>query len=235
VKVVTKAADVAEALCAVIEKNKLFTVIGGRKHVRVEGWTLLGSMLGVFPVCVWTRKLANGWEARVEARTLQGVVVGAAEAECLDSEGNWEKRDDYSLRSMAQTRATAKALRLPLGFVVALKGYDATPAEEMPQQARPPVRQPAPRGQTAPPAAPVPPASVPTPGVAPEGSLISEPQRKRLYAIYKQAGKTDLEVKEYLYGEFGIEHSNMIPKALYEEVCAWATDPANNMEPGSAG
>ena len=31
---------------------------------------------------------------------------------------------------MAQTRSTSKALRLPLGFVVALAGYEATPAEE---------------------------------------------------------------------------------------------------------
>ena len=32
---------------------------------------------------------------------------------------------------MAQTRAGAKALRMPLGFVVHLAGYEATPAEEM--------------------------------------------------------------------------------------------------------
>ena len=36
---------------------------------------------------------------------------------------------------MAQTRATSKALRLPLGFVMTLAGLEATPAEEMPQDA----------------------------------------------------------------------------------------------------
>ena len=35
------------------------------------------SMLGVFPVCVWTRELEDGWEARVEARTITGATVGA--------------------------------------------------------------------------------------------------------------------------------------------------------------
>ncbi len=126
----------AEALAGVLEKQKLFKQIGRKRHVLVEGWTLLGSMLGVFPVCVWTHKLEDGWEARVEARTRSGEVVGAAEAECLRSESMWKSRDDYALRSMAQTRATSKALRQPLGFVVELAGFNATPAEEMPGEPR---------------------------------------------------------------------------------------------------
>ena len=76
----------------------------------------------------------GGWEARVQALTLQGAVVGAADAQCLRSENNWKTRDDYALRSMAQTRAAAKALRMPLGFIMALAGYEATPAEEMPAE-----------------------------------------------------------------------------------------------------
>jgi hypothetical protein len=87
-------------------------------------------MLGVFPICVWSRPTDNGWEARVEARTLAGALVGAAEASCTRDEPNWRDKPDYALRSMAQTRSTSKALRLPLGFVVALAGYEATPAEE---------------------------------------------------------------------------------------------------------
>ena len=89
-------------------------------------------MLGVFPVLVWTRKLDDGWEARVEARTLDGRVVGAAESECLRSEARWSTREDYAIRSMAATRATSKALRQPLGFVMTMAGFDATPLEEMP-------------------------------------------------------------------------------------------------------
>src|SRR5580765_7021184 len=130
-EIVTRATEYANALAPVIEKRKLAVSIQGRKHVLVEGWTLLGSMLGVFPVLVWSRELENGWEARVEARTLDGRTVGAAEAMCLRSERSWATRDDYALRSMAQTRATSKALRQPLGFVVTMAGYSATPAEEM--------------------------------------------------------------------------------------------------------
>jgi len=133
-EVIRRATSVATQLAQVIEAQELFKQIGKKKHVLVEGWTLLGTMLGVFPVCEWTRKTEDGWEARVEARTLAGAVVGAAEAECLRSESLWKNRDDYALRSMAQTRATSKALRQPLGFIVTLSGFSATPAEEVPTE-----------------------------------------------------------------------------------------------------
>lgn len=133
VEIIRRATETATALATVLRAQNLTVKIQNREHVRVEGWTLLGSMLGVFPVCEWTRKLEDGWEARVEARTLAGAVVGAAEAECLRTENTWKSRDDYALRSMAQTRATSKALRQPLGFVVSLAGFDPTPAEEMPR------------------------------------------------------------------------------------------------------
>lgn len=130
-EIVARATDTANALKDVINQQGLITNIQGKEYVQVGGWTLLGSMLGVFPVNVWTRELPNGWEARVEARTLSGAVVGAAEAQCCRDEKMWEKRDGYALRSMAQTRATSKALRMPLGFVVTLAGFESTPAEEM--------------------------------------------------------------------------------------------------------
>ena len=134
-EVVERASKVAAALKKVITGQKLATRISGREHVRVEGWQTLGTMLGVTAVCTWTRKVGDdesgGWEARVEARTLDGRVIGAAEAECLRAESKWKNRDSYALRSMAQTRATSKALRSVLSFVVTLAGYDPTPAEEM--------------------------------------------------------------------------------------------------------
>jgi hypothetical protein len=123
---------VATELGKLITSRRLYKDIQGRKHVLVEGWTLLGSMLGVFPDTEWTRQIEGGWEARVVAKTLNGQVVGAAEAMCTHSENTWRNRDEYALRSMAQTRAVSKALRLPLGFVMQLAGYEATPAEEMP-------------------------------------------------------------------------------------------------------
>lgn len=139
---IVRAQEIAKALVDVIEQKKLYAVISGRKHVQVEGWTLLGSMMGAFGEGVyavedWTRPIMEngapiGWEARVVAKTLSGNEVGAAESMCTRKESKWRTRDDYALRSMAQTRAASKALRMPLGFIVQLAGYEATPLEEMP-------------------------------------------------------------------------------------------------------
>lgn len=131
VEVIAKATEIAQALGAVIESKELFSEIKGKRHVRVEGWTLLGSMLGVYPIIEWTRPLPHGWEARCVAYTRDGAIIGAAEAQCLDTEGRpWNTADGYAIRSMAQTRAVSKALRHPLGFVITLAGYDATPEAE---------------------------------------------------------------------------------------------------------
>lgn len=137
--VLTRATSIADTLAPVIENKRLFSMIQGRKHVRVEGWQTLGAMLGVFAVITHTERITDnsgkdGWEARCEVRVLSGAVIGAADAQCTRSESTWKSRDDYALRSMAQTRATSKALRGPLGFIVELAGYSATPAEEMPSQ-----------------------------------------------------------------------------------------------------
>lgn len=168
IEVLAQATRLADALKRVIADQKLFKRIGAKDHVFVEAWTTLGSMLGVVPVVVWTRKLENGWEARCEARTLDGRVVGAAEAQCLETEAKWKGGDDYRRRSMAQTRAISRALRGPLGFVVTLAGFDATPAEEMPDT-----------GPTAAPAAPATPLDDPT--VAELASVAKDLIRRKIW------------------------------------------------------
>jgi phage recombination protein Bet len=49
--------------------------------------------------------------------------------------------------------------------------------------------------------------------------LISDPQRKRFYAIAKGTGASEDQIKEWLYREYSIEHSKDIPKSLYDEIC----------------
>jgi len=127
------AVSIADLLAPVIERRQLYVEISGRRYVLCEGWTTLAALVGVTPYVVWTRELTAGmgWEARAEVRRLDGTPIAAAEAQCRRDERNWASRDDFALRSMAQTRAVAKALRLCLGWVMALAGYEATPAEEM--------------------------------------------------------------------------------------------------------
>ena len=52
-----------------------------------------------------------------------------------------------------------------------------------------------------------------------QGEVITDPQRKRFYAIAKGTGATDDQIKEWLYREYDIEHTNQIPKSLYDEIC----------------
>lgn len=144
---VARASKAARAMGKVVDQQKLYATVSGKKYPTVEAWTLIGSMVGVYPVVVWTREVADGWEARVEARTRDGAIVGAAEAECRHGERSggktpWADRASFALRAMAQTRATSRALRGPLDYIMKLAGYEATPSEEMadgaPAQARAP-------------------------------------------------------------------------------------------------
>jgi hypothetical protein len=194
----------ANALARVIEKQKLAVSISGRHYVRVEGWTCLGTLSGVFPVCVWSRQLENGWEARVEARTLSGAVVGAAEAMCVRSERSWASRDEFSLRSMSQTRATSKALRAPLGFIMSLAGFESTPAEEMPSpetvEARAPVATP----------------TAPAPAVAydPEEALATQKTANLIWALIGKLDKGGVIARDKLVEAIGREYGSENPHEL---------------------
>lgn len=149
--VILAARRYAIALADVIERQHLYTEFRDRrgtphKHVNIEGWTLLASMLGVSTRIEYSRPVPNGWEA-VASAYRGGELIGNAHSMTTRDEPNWSHAADYALRGMAQTRAISRALRIPLGMIVVLAGFDATPAEEMP--AEPPARRPASQGPTA--------------------------------------------------------------------------------------
>lgn len=132
-EIIQRATEVANALKAVLKEQGLTQNIQGKDHVRVEGWQFLGAMLGVTAICTETEPVDGGYKATVEVRTADGRVIGRADALCTKHEkrGPWKSAEDYARLSMAQTRATSKAFKGPLGFVVSLAGYATTPAEEM--------------------------------------------------------------------------------------------------------
>jgi hypothetical protein len=129
---------VADAAAPVIRELNLVKRIHQSFHVYFDGWTMVGAMVGVFPVTVRTWEIGTdeGYGANVEARTLGGEVVGAADAivmrdEDVGGKQRWLQAPAFQVASMAQTRAGGKALRQPLGWIMRLAGYEATPAEEM--------------------------------------------------------------------------------------------------------
>lgn len=203
VEIIEKATAVANALKSVVASRGLITMISGREHPKVEAWQTLGSMLGVFPVKEWVREIpwpepipaalksakdagrSFGFEASFIAQRADGTVVGGGEAACTRTENMWKGRDDYALRSMAQTRATSKALKGPLGFVMSLAGYETTPAEEMP--AEPPRQAPAPV-----------PTPAPTSNPDPGPFLLAKDIVDELVAAKKETGKDDEWVRQQL-------------------------------------
>lgn len=133
------ASNLATALADIIKKQGLYVNIQGREHVRVEGWQTLASLLGYIPTEVSNVQYNGGYLSTVELRNLDGVVITQASAECgtpndiisKKTGEEWSDRANYAQRSMATTRAISKACANAFRWVMALSGYETTPAEEM--------------------------------------------------------------------------------------------------------
>ena len=108
--------------------------IKNKKYPKVEWWTTIGSSLGLFAVPKYAHRLDRkdeiAYDARVEVFR-NGQLITAGEAICSSKEAKWRNSDEYAIKSMAITRATAKAFRTNLAFMAALAGLEATPAEEV--------------------------------------------------------------------------------------------------------
>ena len=57
------------------------------------------------------------------------------------------------------------------------------------------------------------------------GGKISEPQRKRLFAIAKKSGKGEPEIKDYIETHYKITSTADIDRKNYEAICEWAEKP----------
>jgi hypothetical protein len=148
----------ASALMQVVNSKPKKLVFNGKRYLEFEDWALLGRFYAITPRVKHTLFIemggARGFEAVSEAiHVPTGKVISSAEAMCLNDEENWGKRAKYrwetrngermrikigedqvplfQLKSMAQTRASAKCLRNVLAPIVVLAGYAPTPAEEM--------------------------------------------------------------------------------------------------------
>lgn len=133
-----QATEIATILRDVIRSQKLSVKIGPSEHVKVEGWATLGCILGILPREKEVVEQADGsYMAVVELYSLKtGGIVGQGSAICGSDEKRWADSDRYARRSMAITRATGKAYRLGFAWIMALAGYNPTPAEEMPEEPR---------------------------------------------------------------------------------------------------
>lgn len=155
-EVLAEATKAAEALAAVIKNKRNPVIFNGEQYLEFEDWQTCGKFYSLTAKIAWTRVVeiggALGFEAGADViDNRSGMVISSAEAMCLNDEDKWSKRTKYEynpetrkrekvgevpvplfqLRSMAQTRACAKALRNVLAWVVVLAGFKPNVAEEM--------------------------------------------------------------------------------------------------------
>lgn len=133
--VVIAGTDAATQLQKIVGSRQKKLMMGGKQYLFFEDWQTIGKFYGVTARVSGTSELREndqliGFLASAVA-IVGGVEISGADAECTFDEPNWIGKPRYQLRSMAQTRACAKALRNCLGWVAVLAGYEATPAEEM--------------------------------------------------------------------------------------------------------
>ena len=126
----------AQVLKNHIIKNKLYVAIRNKNYVEVEGWQFAGGLMGLYPRVVNVENISSAneikWKAEVElVRLKDDKVVSRGFAICSKKETKKKDFDEYAILSMAQTRATGKAYRNLIGWVMKLAGYEATPSEEM--------------------------------------------------------------------------------------------------------
>jgi hypothetical protein len=152
---VARAHEMAKVLQDVVKQANLSKSFskGGKEHLFFEAWQTIGRFFNCAPEIEWSRPIMHndkvvGWEARAVVRNTGGNVIASAESMCAKDEPNWASRPAYAIRSMAQTRASSKALRQAFAWVAVLAGYAPTPAEEMdgveikPEPAKAPTKQP---------------------------------------------------------------------------------------------
>jgi hypothetical protein len=225
--VIAEAEMVSKALAKQAHKLGLYVQIGQSKHLKIEGWQLVGALFRVTARIVCTNFLdygqVRGFEATAEAYHIPtGQIIGRADAMCLSDEERWGLRPQYEktedgkrgaktmqpvplqqLRSMAQTRACSKVLSNAFKWIATMGGFAGTPAEEMTGHEH--------GGETG---------GVTEPQKKqPAGDCISEPQAKRMWAIGKHAGLPEEEYAAFLK-KHGYEKDVEVKRSAYEAMVA---------------
>lgn len=238
-----QAQEVANLLMDVVIKQKLFHDIGTKRHIEVTAWQFAAHFYGITAAvvdvspCVDELTGAAGFKATANAMMIAtGQVISTGHAYCLNNEDNWSTRPKYEypngqktqvgevrvpsfqLASMAQTRAIGKVLSNVLRFVAVLAGFSDTPAEEMTGDEHDQRRQDERKN-----------------GKEPErkssngGDHISEPQRKRLFAIAKEVG-CPMNTVAKIIADAGFDIAANITKTKYDAVVKsvqdWQQAPA---------
>lgn len=129
------ATGIANTLKSVLIQQHLYVEINGHKYITVDGWSVLGNVLGCSIIVEEVSEIETnvkakfGYKARVSIKHNNDTL---ATCEAI-AERNKVQKDRYAVYSMAQTRAVGKCFRLAFSWIVNLAGFKSTPFEEMPR------------------------------------------------------------------------------------------------------
>jgi hypothetical protein len=218
--IIDRAVEIADVLAPIIRQKNLFKRIGDKDHVMAEGWAVLMGLINVDPVVDFSRKIEREGEVAYEARVSlvhNGRVVAAAETIASDKEKTAWSRSEQGVKSMAQTRAFGKACRLKYSWIMVMAGYAPTPVEEMPDE-RPTIQTPKAKSATngegsVSPALP--------PSATTGSKVISDKQRKFLWAKCRAANISEESFKKYIKEEWLTEHSAELPWQAMDPILKW--------------
>jgi hypothetical protein len=217
--VLEEARKAAVALKNVIDNKPKKVMFNGEVYLEYEDWLTVGRFYGVTAMVKSTHfvefgsddEKVRGFEASAEVLLIAtNQVISSAEAMCLNDEQNWAKKPLFQLRSMAQTRACAKAMRNVLAWVVVLAGYKPTPAEEMTEATNGSyVNSPQRKSQP-----------VASNGNGKASKIVTQPQVNRLYAIASRHNVPQADIEQYCDDSYKVkpEKLNMVD---YDAVVAW--------------
>ena len=139
-EIVNFGTNAAKVLKDVVSKAGLLKNINGNQYMMFEGWQTVAKFFKTNAGIEWTKPVRDivdgndqivGFEARAYVKKEDGTIISTAESYCGMDEDNWKGKPLFAVKSMAQTRASAKALRQVYSWVVVLAGYQPKPVEEM--------------------------------------------------------------------------------------------------------
>lgn len=135
-----KAERICKLLKSYLDRKPRAVKFNGKRYPEADDWNFVANFFGHSTRTRWVRPIIEkekiiGFEAAVDLlRDADQGIVGAGEAACMRDEPNWAKKPDFQLRSMAQTRAGAKACKGKFAWVMVMAGLAPTPAEEMTEE-----------------------------------------------------------------------------------------------------